>query len=74
MRHYPYFGEEELDSFYQRGARILIHGHTHIKERKMYKDMYIFCPGSLTKPRDGGASYLVLEITDKEVKSVFKTL
>lgn len=73
MRHYPYFGKEELESFYQKGARILVHGHTHIKENKMYKDMFILCPGSLTKPRDGSASYLVLDVTEKEVKVIFKT-
>ena len=36
--------------------------------------MFILCPGNLTKPRDGSASYLVLDVTEKEVKVIFKTL
>lgn len=74
MRHYPLFDMDELEDFYQRGVRIFIHGHTHIKEHKTYKDMQILCPGSLSRPRDGFPSYIVLDVDKEEVKVQFKTL
>ncbi len=74
MRHYPAFDKDELNELYDKGVKIFIHGHTHIKENKKYRDMYILCPGSLTRPRDGSASYMVLDVDKEEVKVEFKTL
>ncbi len=74
MRHYPIFDETHLKELYDKGIRIFIHGHTHVKERKKYKDMYILCPGSLSKPRDGSPSYMLIETSEKKVEIIFKSI
>lgn len=74
MRHHPITDASELKELKQKRVKIFIHGHTHIKENKKLDDLYILCPGSLTKPRDGQPSYMVLEVTETDVKVEFKTL
>lgn len=74
MRHYPLFSEDDIDELKEKNIKIFIHGHTHIKESKIIDGIYILCPGSLTKPRDGSPSYMTLEISEAEVKVEFKTL
>ncbi len=51
------------------GCDVALYGHTHIAENKYLpaegeedKPIYIFNPGSISKPRAGGNSYGVIEI------------
>lgn len=74
MRHYPITDAGELEALKEKHVKIFIHGHTHIKELKKYDDMYVLCPGSLTRPRDGQASYMVLNVEENKVEVQFKTL
>ena len=55
-------------------CKIFLSGHTHRRYFKKYDDIYVFNPGSLSKPRDGYYSYLILDITENEVKFEFKSL
>ncbi len=74
IRHHPVILENDLEEMYKEGIRIFIHGHTHIKENKKYKDMYIICPGSLCRPRDDYASYAVIDVEKGKVEVRFKKI
>lgn len=54
-------------------CNIIIHGHTHIRKFVVYDNVYILCPGSISIPRGGNPSYIVLEISDlNQIKVSFK--
>lgn len=47
----------------ERGAKIAIFGHTHIKENKIIEGIEIINPGSLSMPRDGiDRSFIIMDI------------
>ena len=74
MEHYPVSDIYEA-SLETEGVKIFIHGHTHVREARNDNGIYTFCPGSLAFPRDNGkGTYLILDITEKEVKATFKEL
>lgn len=75
MEHYPIYGSAMIESLKQDGVRIFIHGHTHEKEAEQVNGVWVFCPGSLTFPHDSDdGTYLVLDISEKEVRFAFKTI
>ncbi len=74
MEHIP-LSDIRIEALKLEGVRIFIHGHTHVREAIKNGDSYIFCPGSISHPRDNEVgTYLVLEITEKEVKYTFKEI
>lgn len=73
MRHYPLFGDD-VRELKEKNIRIFIHGHTHIKEFKKIDGIYILCPGSLTRPRDDYASYMVLNVSKEAIDVEFKAI
>ncbi|MBQ9673608.1 MAG: metallophosphoesterase [Ruminococcus sp.] len=48
----------------ERGADIVLYGHTHIPENEYYDGLYVFNPGSC---HGYGATYGVIEITEKGI-------
>lgn len=54
LRHAPFWGEF-------RGGDIVMYGHTHTKYLAKSQGVITLNPGSIGKPRDGSASYAVLE-------------
>ena len=44
-------------------AHIALYGHTHVAHTEYDNGLYIMNPGSLSVPRQGGASYGILDIT-----------
>ena len=73
MRHHP-FREEEIDALKNEGYRILVHGHTHVREDKEIRGVRILCPGSISYPRDGMRGYLLLEAEKDSLKATFHDL
>ena len=64
--------KEKMD---EMGVKIFVFGHTHMKMAEKIDDCYIFNPGSTTLPRDSNVgSYLILDITNTEVKYEFINL
>lgn len=51
-------------------ASIAIHGHTHIPKVKVYDEMIVICPGSVSRPRGGSnCSYAIVTFnTRKDIK------
>lgn len=51
-------------------CQIALYGHTHIP-KTIYEDgIHIVNPGSCSKPREGKASYAVIDITDKGIMPI----
>ena len=56
-----------------RGADVLLFGHTHVKLERYLpgeeggRPLWIFNPGSISRPRDGSASFGTLEVKDGSV-------
>jgi predicted phosphodiesterase len=75
MEHYPLYSSAMEQALKQDGVRIFIHGHTHEREEELHDGLWVYCPGSLTFPHDNDlGTYLVLEVSAKEVRSTFKTI
>lgn len=54
----------------QNGCDIVLFGHTHIS-KILYEDgIYIVNPGSCSSPREGRASYAVIDITDNGIMPI----
>ena len=69
MRHYPNILASELK---KDNIKIFIHGHLHKRDFHMEDGIYIVSPGSIAFSRDKyDEGYLVLEITEDDVKATF---
>jgi len=53
-----------VDEARKFGADILLYGHTHIPFVGYDDGLYIMNPGSCGRPREGGPSYGIIDITD----------
>lgn len=54
---------------------IILFGHTHVKTHYEIDGVHVFNPGSVSLPRDGEASYLIIEGTNKsDLKWEFKEI
>lgn len=54
----------------EKGADIVVYGHTHFANHQKGKDVEIINPGSLTGIRSGNCSYAVLIINEDETTKV----
>lgn len=60
-----YYDTEKLkEAARQRGANIVMYGHTHIPSVDLKDDVYAINPGSITLPRQSGRqhSFILMEI------------
>ena len=54
----------------ENSCQIALFGHTHIP-KTIYEDgIHLVNPGSCSKPREGKASYAVIDITDKGIMPI----
>lgn len=75
MEHIHTVLEAKIPELKDNGIKIVIHGHTHVRREEVINGVYVFCPGSLTYPRDNDVgTYLVLEVTEDGVKPTFKEI
>ena len=56
------------------GANIALYGHTHIAAIDYKDGIYLINSGSVSLPRDGKASYAVIDITEKGILPAIKHL
>lgn len=73
--HYYYvYGDTEYlrEAGYQKGADIVLFGHTHKPTLEIEKDLIIANPGSLTYPRqrDGKPSYMVMNLEQGKLPEI----
>ena len=55
--------ERLLDFARASRAQVALYGHTHIARIRYENGVYLMNPGSVSKPREGGPSYGILDIT-----------
>ncbi len=69
------YGIERLkNAAAERNCDIVLYGHTHVS-RILYEDgIYIVNPGSCSQPRDGRASYAVIDIEKNGVMPIIINL
>ena len=48
----------------ENGCRIALYGHTHKSDTHYEEGIYVMNPGSPSMPRNGSASYGIIDITD----------
>ncbi len=75
IEHHPISSLSQLETLKRDDIKIFIHGHTHKIEATQIDGVYVFCPGSLSYPRDSEVgSYLVLNIEKNSLKYTFKNI
>ena len=75
MEHRPIESPSMISYLKNEGVRIVVHGHTHVREQRTIDGVLVVCPGSLVLPRDNLlGTYLVLEVSATGVKTTFKEL
>lgn len=65
-----YSAEKLLDAAKKSGCEIALYGHTHVSKIVYDDGVYLVNPGSVSKPREGKASYAVIDITDKGIMPI----
>ncbi|MBO7519725.1 MAG: metallophosphoesterase [Clostridia bacterium] len=66
--------DDILEAAKNVGANIALYGHTHIANIEYREGVYIVNSGSLALPRDGAASYAVIDITKAGILPAIKKL
>lgn len=58
----------------EAGCHVALYGHTHVSENRYLpaesetdSPLYLFNPGSISRPRDGKASYGVIELVNRQI-------
>ena len=68
---HTYGVKEGLNSLYEaakaRNCSIVLYGHTHIPDITYKDGIYFVNPGSCSKPRNGEATYALIDISEKGV-------
>lgn len=74
-RHFVKSGTDNIfESAKGAGANIALYGHTHIASVDYRDGVYIINSGSLSLPRNGKASYAVIDITKAGILPAIKTV
>lgn len=58
----------------QNGCDIVLYGHTHVSKILYDEGVYIVNPGSCSQPREGKASYAIIDITDSGIMPIIVEL
>lgn len=69
-----YSMDQLLSAAKENGARVALYGHTHIAASEYVDGIHLINPGSISQPRDGRPSYMVLDIVDGGIVPVLRRL
>ena len=62
----PYFKEKEMFEFAElSGYDVVLYGHTHVLKILQKDGRWVINPGSISRPRDGAPSYIIMKTNDK---------
>ena len=67
LQNVKYTLDNLLDAAKEFNAKIALYGHTHCSYCGYIDNIYIVNPGSLSRGRDTGNSYAVIDITDQGI-------
>ena len=72
VQHTPYVSKSVIN---EHNAKIVIHGHTHVRRKEMKNGILFINPGAISYPRDKfNGSYAIIEIDNKNIEVTFYTL
>lgn len=72
VQHYPNVNYQELIN---KGIKLFIHGHTHVRKDEMKYGIRVLNPGSISFSRDGfDLSYMIVTIEQSIVNVTFNVL
>ena len=72
VQHLPYVSQSVIN---EHNAKIVIHGHTHVRRKEMKNGILFINPGAISYARDKfNGSYAIIEIDNKNVEVKFYTL
>ena len=72
VQHTPYISHNLIN---EHNAKIVIHGHTHVRRNEMKNGILFINPGAISYARDKfNGSYAIIEIDSKNVEVKFYTL
>lgn len=72
VQHTPYVSKSVIN---EHNAKIVIHGHTHVRRNEMKNGILFINPGAIAYARDKyNGSYAILEIDSQNVEVKFYTL
>lgn len=70
-RYGVHYGREQLlEAAMQKEAKIVLYGHTHIFRDECMEGIRMINPGSPTLPRDGEASYAILDLSSGKLDRI----
>ena len=72
VQHTPYISKSVIN---EHNAKIVIHGHTHVRRKEMKNGILFINPGAISYARDKfNGSYAIIEIDNKNIEVTFYTL
>ena len=72
VQHTPYVSKSVIN---EHNAKIVIHGHTHVRRNETKNGILFINPGAISYARDKfNGSYAIIEIDNKNVEVKFYTL
>ena len=72
VQHTPYVSKSVIN---EHNAKIVIHGHTHVRRKEMKNGILFINPGAISYARDKfNGSYAIVEIENQNVEVTFYTL
>lgn len=72
VQHLPYVSQSVIN---EHNAKIVIHGHTHVRRKEMKNGILFINPGAISYARDKfNGSYAIIEIDNKNIEVTFYTL
>ena len=72
VQHTPYVSKSVIN---EHNAKIVIHGHTHVRRNESKNGILFINPGAISYARDKfNGSYAIIEIDSKNVEVKFYTL
>ena len=72
VQHTPYVSKSVIN---EHNAKIVIHGHTHVRRNETKNGILFINPGAISYARDKfNGSYAIIEIDSKNVEAKFYTL
>ena len=72
VQHTPYVSKSVIN---EHNAKIVIHGHTHVRRNETKNGILFINPGAISYARDKfNGSYAIIEIDSKNVEVKFYTL
>lgn len=69
--HVRHSRDQLAEAAMQKEAKIVLYGHTHVFQDETIAGIRLINPGSTTIPRDGEASFAILDLPEGKLERIF---